>query len=163
MKKIVLVLGVLLATALTLSAQQVTVISEKSNLRGTPSSNGKVVSEVSLGQVFDVIKQAGGWFLVQTPDYVGWIHGNGLKLLVAEQPINVSSVAPEREPEPARPLVTRTPPPTYTPTQTYPSQPTYTPSRPASSSSGYIRGPRGGCYYYGGTGRKVYVDRSLCN
>jgi hypothetical protein len=36
-------------------------------------------------------------------------------------------------------------------------------SRGVSSSSGYIRGPRGGCYYYSGSGRKVYVDRNLCN
>ncbi len=35
----------------------------------------------------------------------------------------------------------------------------------ASSSGGraYIRGSRGGCYYLSGSGRKVYVDRDLCN
>lgn len=45
-----------------------------------------------------------------------------------------------------------------------PSLPTYIP-RPTSSSysSSYIRGPRGGCYTYSGSGRKRYVDRSLCN
>ena len=32
-----------------------------------------------------------------------------------------------------------------------------------SSAGGYIRGPRGGCYYYSSGGSKVYVDRSLCN
>lgn len=32
-----------------------------------------------------------------------------------------------------------------------------------SSGNGYIRGPRGGCYYYNSSGRKVYVDRSLCD
>lgn len=32
-----------------------------------------------------------------------------------------------------------------------------------SESNGYIRGPRGGCYYLSGSGRKVYVDRGLCN
>jgi hypothetical protein len=39
-------------------------------------------------------------------------------------------------------------------------------SAPANSnslSSGYIRGPRGGCYTYSKSGRKKYVDRSLCN
>lgn len=30
-------------------------------------------------------------------------------------------------------------------------------------SNYYIRGPRGGCYYITGSGRKQYVDRSLCN
>ncbi len=39
------------------------------------------------------------------------------------------------------------------------SQRSYTPS----TDRGYIRGPRGGCYYYSGSGRKVYGDRSLCN
>jgi endonuclease YncB( thermonuclease family) len=34
---------------------------------------------------------------------------------------------------------------------------------PRTQSSRYIRGPRGGCYYLSGSGRKVYVDRSLCN
>ncbi|WP_080058331.1 hypothetical protein [Spirosoma aerolatum] len=36
---------------------------------------------------------------------------------------------------------------------------TYTPK----SSQYYIRGPRGGCYYLTASGRKQYVDRSLCN
>lgn len=41
--------------------------------------------------------------------------------------------------------------------------PTTVRSVPPSSSNGYIRGPRGGCYYLSGSGRKVYVDRGLCN
>lgn len=52
-------------------------------------------------------------------------------------------------------------PSTETPVpQPYVSQPipTYSPS-----SSGYIRGPRGGCYTYSKSGNKRYVDRSLCN
>lgn len=36
-------------------------------------------------------------------------------------------------------------------------------SSSSSYSSNYIRGPRGGCYYYTNSGRKQYVDRSLCN
>lgn len=32
-----------------------------------------------------------------------------------------------------------------------------------SGRSGYIRGPRGGCYYINSNGRKVYVDHSYCN
>jgi PBCV-specific basic adaptor domain len=27
----------------------------------------------------------------------------------------------------------------------------------------YYQGPRGGCYYYSSSGKKVYVGRSLCN
>lgn len=36
-------------------------------------------------------------------------------------------------------------------------------SSSSSYSSNYIRGPRGGCFYYTNSGRKQYVDRSLCN
>lgn len=32
----------------------------------------------------------------------------------------------------------------------------------SSGSNGYIRGPRGGCYYINSRGNKTYVDRSLC-
>jgi len=39
----------------------------------------------------------------------------------------------------------------------------YSSSEHISSSSGYIRGPRGGCYYINSNGNKTYVDRSLCN
>jgi hypothetical protein len=50
-------------------------------------------------------------------------------------------------------------------TQQYKSnnyQQNYTPS-PNSMSSVFIRGPRGGCYTLSSSGRKRYVDRSLCN
>lgn len=32
----------------------------------------------------------------------------------------------------------------------------------APRKNGYIRGPRGGCYYINGNGKKVYVDHSYC-
>lgn len=32
-----------------------------------------------------------------------------------------------------------------------------------TARNGYTRGPRGGCYYLSASGRKVYVDRVLCN
>jgi len=32
-----------------------------------------------------------------------------------------------------------------------------------SGGNGYVRGPRGGCYYYSSSGKKVYVDRSYCD
>ncbi len=53
---------------------------------------------------------------------------------------------------------TTTPPPASSPREA-------TGNGRASSSGGraYIRGSRGGCYYLSGSGRKVYVDRSLCN
>jgi endonuclease YncB( thermonuclease family) len=38
-----------------------------------------------------------------------------------------------------------------------------TPAKQSSSSSGYTLGPRGGCYRLSDSGRKVYVDKSLCS
>lgn len=35
--------------------------------------------------------------------------------------------------------------------------------RSSADSRGYYTGPRGGCYTYSASGRKRYVDRSLCN
>lgn len=37
---------------------------------------------------------------------------------------------------------------------------TYSP--PTTKQTGYMTGPRGGCYYINGNGNKTYVDRSLC-
>lgn len=40
----------------------------------------------------------------------------------------------------------------------------YQPSNKKNSgNSNYIRGPRGGCYTFTASGRKKYVDRSLCD
>lgn len=66
---------------LTVVGQEtVTVISLKANLRGTPDAKGIVITTVNDGEQFELIKQAKGWFLVQTPSYVGWIHGSTIKL-----------------------------------------------------------------------------------
>lgn len=35
--------------------------------------------------------------------------------------------------------------------------------RSSTGSRDYQRGPRGGCYFYTSSGRKEYVDRSLCS
>jgi len=41
--------------------------------------------------------------------------------------------------------------------------PVYSPPQRSTSRSRYITGPRGGCYYINSNGKKIYVDRSLCN
>lgn len=140
----------------SLFSQSATVISENANLRGTPAASGKVVDTLPRATSVQVIKQAGSWFLVQAAEYVGWIHGNTIRL---DAPLDISTADPStlysspiavpRQPEP-------TPPVYVAPQRT-------APARPPSSDRSYIRGPRGGCYYYGSSGRKVYVDRSLCN
>lgn len=133
--------------------QSVSVISEKANLRGTPSQTGKVVSEVSQGESYELIKQKGPWFLVQTQDYVGWLHGNTIRINGTIQTLGDVGQSPPSD------FVPSTPKPRPTPNYSRPA-PVYS---PPSSTRSYITGPRGGCYYYTASGRKQYVDRSLCN
>ena len=48
--------------------------------------------------------------------------------------------------------------------EAFPLKPPYVaPSAsPTNKASGFITGPRGGCYFINGNGNKSYVDRSLC-
>ncbi|AQG78450.1 hypothetical protein AWR27_03305 [Spirosoma montaniterrae] len=46
--------------------------------------------------------------------------------------------------------------------QTAPEEVEAYPTRNRTHSRQYYRGPRGGCYYITASGRKQYVDRSLC-
>lgn len=48
----------------------------RANLRGTPSSDGKVVDVLDKYEKLSLIKQEGTWFLVQSANYVGWLHGS---------------------------------------------------------------------------------------
>jgi hypothetical protein len=125
---------VTLILAIAVYSQTAVVITENANLRGTPTESGKVVETLSQDTVVDVLQQKGAWFLIQSTDYVGWMHGNTIRLSSA-------SVIPKT-----------------VRTNTVPS----TKSRQSSDRT-YIRGPRGGCYYLNSNGNKTYVDRSLCN
>jgi hypothetical protein len=60
--------------------ETVTVIAIQANLRGTPDAKGISITNVIKGEQFELIKQADAWFLVQTPKYVGWLHGNTIEL-----------------------------------------------------------------------------------
>lgn len=75
-----LILLLLSGTLIAQKAKYVTVIAENANLRGTPSASGAVIAEVREGDVFTLINQRGSWFLVETPKFVGWLHGNTVKL-----------------------------------------------------------------------------------
>lgn len=145
-----------LASTLVVAAQNDgTVIAEKVNLRGTPTGTGKIVTELNRDTPFNLMKQEGPWFLIQTKTDVGWVHGNTIKLTMAtletlggaslaDIPARPVDVSPVRQ---AAPI----------------SQPRPSSSSSPSSTSGYIRGSRGGCYYLNSRGNKTYVSRSLCN
>jgi len=147
MKKLLFITSFIFAFSISVFAQSATVIGDKANLRGTPNEQGKVVNTVSRNTSIEVIKQSGVWFLVQTAEYVGWMHGNTIKLDSALTVQTVENVV--------LPRVTRT----TRQRQAAPVQPT----QRVTESRGYIRGPRGGCYYINSRGNKTYVSRSLCN
>jgi hypothetical protein len=143
------IIVLVLALSSLLAAQgRVTVIAERANLRGTPHQGGKVVSEVTQGDSFETIKQSGPWYLVQTPDYVGWLHGNTIRLSGTIDTLGGVELTPYTYIAPPRPAA---------------QAPVYSAPRTSGSSSGYIRGPRGGCYYINSRGNKTYVSRSLCS
>lgn len=135
--------------ALCSYSQTASVISENANLRGTPNQSGKVVDTLPAGTSLQVLQQKGVWFLVQSANYVGWIHGDTIEYIGGGDNNTKPLLAPIVVPTTRR-TTTRTSPVVRT-------------STPRSSSGGYIRGPRGGCFYYTASGRKQYVDRSLCN
>jgi hypothetical protein len=63
-----------MTTEVFTQTDSVTVTAVQANLRGTPNMKGIVVSKFSKGQSFELINNQADWFLVQTPDYVGWLH-----------------------------------------------------------------------------------------
>ena len=69
-----------LVFVVSIKSQTATVIVENANLRGTPRESGKVVETLPNGAKGTVLQQKGAWFLLQTDDYVGWIHGNTIKV-----------------------------------------------------------------------------------
>lgn len=79
-----------MAIVLSLSSiaigQTAVVIKENANLRGAPSSSGKVVDVLRQNTLAGVIKSEGPWYLVQAPEYVGWIHGNTIEIVNKESP-----------------------------------------------------------------------------
>lgn len=125
------------------------VIAENASLRDTPSTTGLAESEVPEGVVVKVLDEKLPWYAVRVGDRVGWMHGATLHF------IDGPNTHSEREPE-------RVMLPTETSPITQPAQSTPQPAQPAPDRV-YVRGPRGGCYYLSSSGRKVYVDHSMCN
>lgn len=141
--------------------QTATVIAENANLRGTLTEKGKIVKTLKRDTQVEVLKQRSAWFLVQSADYVGWIHGNTIKLSGTIETIQnaESNVTPGSALTPRQLIdiprratsTSQRPPGSY-------------PPLPSSPSRTYFRGPRGGCYYINSSGKKkTYVDHSFCN
>ncbi len=75
-----LVLLVVTISSFSQKLRYVTVISENANLRGTPSASGEIIDVVEEGETFRLVEIRGAWYLVETTNYVGWLHGNTIRL-----------------------------------------------------------------------------------
>ena len=124
--------------------QTATVISTRANLRETPSPLGIVKQEVPIETEIKVLDSKGPWYVVRVGDAVGWMHGNTFRFAGSSPTANEAET-------PVPSIRTRTISEGNAPT-----------SSSTPSKGPYIKGPRGGCYYYSASGNKVYVDRSLC-
>ena len=129
------------------NSKSAVVISGNADLRQTANSNGEVIQSVPEDTQIEVIRQKGAWFFVRASGQTGWMHGNTIRFANAHSS------------EPSTGTVDSSPP-----TNSSKSKPNNfgNSSDQTSSSSRYITGPRGGCYYINGNGNKTYVDRSLC-
>jgi hypothetical protein len=135
-------------TAAAGNSECVRVTASSATLRGRPSVSGKALDVVAKNTQLEAIAKRNIWTLVQTEDYAGWLEAKWLEPCVSgtesKTPI-LGSIASG---------------PAASPTST----PVTAPSQQSTSESHiYTRGPKGGCYYMSSSGRKVYVDHSLCN
>lgn len=140
--KILSALFLILLFTVLASAQTATVIAENANLRGTASQSGKVVQMLPEGTTLEVIKQSGAWFLVQAPDFAGWIHGNAIRLVGGRT--NVSTSIPRTNPVRVRPS------PSITKPSPVVTQPTGATARCRDGTLSYSRNRRGTCSHHGG-------------
>jgi hypothetical protein len=125
------------------------VISQNANLREMPAVTSTAILEIPDETLVKVLDEKLPWYVVRIGNRVGWMHGDTLEFISV-------GASTQSEANPAPPAVSTS--------EVRPAIPTVRSPTPGSSrDGGYIRGPRGGCYYISGSGRKVYVDRSLCN
>lgn len=138
-------------TAIAQTPRYARVISSNANLRDLPSIVSTSEQEIAEDTIVKVLDEKLPWFVVRAGNRVGWMHGNTLEFIhteasVPETPLR-QTVVPEHIP----------------PTPSAPRRESPRETSTGGAGGGFIRGPRGGCYYLSGSGRKVYVDRSMCN
>lgn len=73
-------IAVISLLAITVIAQDTGTVNVRGPLRGTPNSAGIVMAFLESGETFDVVEQKGPWYLLQTSKYVGWMHGNFVRV-----------------------------------------------------------------------------------
>jgi hypothetical protein len=113
-------------------------------LRGKPSLTGKALDIITRNTQLQSIARRDTWVLVQSEEYAGWVQSNSIEPCVGGTISTGTELGASQGTEAANlPLTVLQP--------------------AATDSRIYTRGPRGGCYYTNSSGRKVYVNHSLCN
>ncbi|UHG92529.1 hypothetical protein [Spirosoma oryzicola] len=135
-------------------------VNVESPLKAEPSFSARTIYAIPEGTMLKVTKHNATYWRTEIDGKVGYV-GNSFIAATGKTPQAV-----ERSLQPA--VETSSDYSSYTTTRpSYRAKPSYRPktqSRSSSSSSQYyIRGPRGGCYYLTASGRKQYVDRSMCD
>lgn len=77
MKKQIALL-ILLLSSIGGYPQTVYISADGSPLLGTPSREGKPMVTLMRGTKAEIVKQTDVWFLIQSTDYIGWIHSTDL-------------------------------------------------------------------------------------
>jgi hypothetical protein len=131
----------------------VRVTASSATLRGRPSLTGKALDIVSKNTQLESIAKRDVWVLVQAEDYAGWIESKWVEPCIA----GTVSKTPVLDQSPAGSGASQS---GTAPAASAPPAPAAT---APSDVRTYTRGSRGGCYYISSSGRKVYVDHSLCN
>lgn len=145
--------------AVSAYSQNAVVIGDNAYLRGSPAEDGAVVDTLNPASAVSIIKQQGPWFLVQSSPFVGWIHGNSIKLIsspvVYSRPVSAVSTASTQLSPSDGPLRSGSAP-------TSAAKKTVIATPGESGKREYLRGPMGGCYYIRPNGKKSYVDHAFC-
>jgi hypothetical protein len=101
-----------------------------------PSVIGEARGDVPKTAAIRVLDAENDWYVVRIGDVVGWMPASSLRISATAGSLQTG-------------LIDRAA------------------AAPRASSNGtgksFIRGPRGGCYYISGSGKKVYVDHSFCS
>ncbi len=123
-------------------------------LYSNASEKSKVIGDISALSYVKIVSEANtkGFVKISVSDYEGYVYKKYLvddldKITVPNEDVSFAKK-------------------TYTSTITIKPTPQKRQQAVQENRVGngmYHRGSRGGCYYYSPSGRKVYVDRSLCN
>lgn len=116
------------------------------NLKKEPTVYGKVITKISSGNqvmVIEYVTNSNGYFKVLYEDKLGYLNDLYLKSFPEKDELKKIG----------KPYVDKN----------KSSKKSETSVLPKSNSRSYYTGPRGGCYYYNGSGKKQYVSRSYCN